>query len=128
MLKNWFLSWGMLVVSVVFNALGASVIKWKLNEVGKIEFHSFQKLIEYALIFLRSPVVVISVLLFFASPFLFAVALSRLPLTMAYPVQIGLNFLLVLAVSVLFLNEKVSVVQWVGIGLIMCGVIILNKP
>ena len=127
MIKDWFLSWGLLVISVCFNALGAIVIKWKLNEVGKIEFESFRKIMDYGMIFLKSPLVVISVILFFASPFLFGVALSRLPLLIAYPVQIGLNFLLVLLFSVFFLSESITPVKLAGILFIMIGVIILQR-
>ena len=127
MIKDWFLGWGLLVISVCFNALGAIVIKWKLNEIGKIEFESFRKIMDYGLIFLKSPLVVISVILFFASPFLFGVALSRLPLLIAYPVQIGLNFLLVLLFSVFFLSESITPVKLAGILFIMVGVIMLQR-
>ena len=127
MIKEWFLGWGLLVISVCCNALGAIVIKWKLNEIGKIEFESFRKIMDYGLIFLKSPLVVISVILFFASPFLFGVALSRLPLLIAYPVQIGLNFLLVLLFSVFFLSESITPVKLAGILFIMVGVIMLQR-
>ena len=103
------------------------MIKSKMNEVGKIELQSFRKILEYCLVFLKSPVVVISIILFFSAPFLFAVALSRLPISIAYPVQVGLNFLLVLVLSFFFLSESMTVIKLVGIFLIMVGVIILNK-
>ena len=127
MIKDWLLSWGTLLLSVCFNALGAIVIKSKMNEVGKIELQSFRKILEYCLVFLKSPMVVISIILFFSAPFLFAVALSRLPISIAYPVQVGLNFLLVLVLSFFFLSESMTVIKLVGIFLIMVGVIILNK-
>lgn len=126
-IKDWLLSWGMLLASVCFNALGAIVIKSKMNEVGKIELQSFRETLDYGLVFLKSPVVVISLILFFSAPFLFAVALSRLPLSIAYPVQVGLNFLLVLLLSFFFLSESMTAVKLGGIFLIMVGVIMLNK-
>jgi len=72
-------------------------------------------------------VVVISIILFFSAPFLFAVALSRLPISIAYPVQVGLNFLLVLVLSYFFLSESMTAIKLVSIFLIMVGVIMLNK-
>ncbi len=121
------MSWGLLVISVCFNALGAIVIKWKLNEIGKIELESFRKVMDYGMIFLKSPLVVISIFLFFSSPFLFGVALSRLPMLIAYPVQIGLNFLLVLLFSIFFLSESITPVKLAGIFFIMIGVIMLQR-
>ncbi len=125
--KNWILSWGMLLLSVCFNAIGAIVIKAKMNEVGQIELHSLRKIFTYGLALLKSPIVVISLILFFSAPFIFAVALSRLPISLAYPVQVGLNFLLVLILSVFFLSESITVIKLAGIFLITVGVIILNK-
>jgi quaternary ammonium compound-resistance protein SugE len=126
-IKEWLLSWGMLGLSVLFNVFGAMVIKWKLNEAGKFELESFRGVMEYGLIFLRSPLVVSSLILFFAAPFLFGIALSRLPLLVAYPVNVGLNFLLVLLVSIVFLSESLTPTKLLAVALILVGVIILSR-
>jgi len=125
--KGGLLSWGLLVLSVCFNALGAIVIKSKLNEFGPFKLDSITSIAEVLFYFLRSPLVIGSTILFFSSPFLFAAALSRLPITLAYPVQIALNFLLVLSVAVFWMNEKLSVLQAIGVLLILVGILMINK-
>lgn len=56
---------------------------------------------------------------------LFAKALERLPVSIAYPVLAGAGFaLLTLAAGVLF-TERLTLYQYAGVGLILVGIILL---
>jgi drug/metabolite transporter (DMT)-like permease len=46
--------------------------------------------------------------------------LSRIPLSIAFPLA-GLQQLVILAASFLFLNEKMNLDEWLGAGLIVLG-------
>ena len=75
-MKEWSLSWGMLIVSVIFNALGVFIIKLRLNELGVIKAESIPSVFHYFLTMMKSPLVVFGLILFFAAPFLFAISAS----------------------------------------------------
>lgn len=126
-MKELFLSWGMLVISVAFNAFGVFVVKAKLNELGSIKVDTFEACLKYFLTLLQYPLVIFGVVLFFLSPFLFTIALSRMQIAIAYPAQIGLNFLFLIVLAVLFLGEKITMFKILGIGLILLGIYFLNK-
>ena len=120
-------SWGMLVVSVFFNVYGIFVIKMRFNEQGPIQLDSVRSVVHYFFILMKSPLVVSGLVLFFVAPFLFAVALSRMQISVAYPAQIGLNFLFLIILAMLFLGEHLTVPKAVGIILIFAGIYFLNK-
>jgi len=126
-MTNWIAGWGMLILSVVFNALGVFVIKMRLNDLGAVTMESFAKTVQYFLLMLKAPLVIIGVILFFLAPFLFAIALSRMEIVVAYPAQIGLNFLILVVLAVVFLGEQVTLVKVLGTVLILAGVFLLNK-
>ena len=126
-MREVFLGWGMLTLSVVFNAFGVFVIKLKLNEMGPIGVADWKATIGYFFLLLKSPLIVLGVIVFFLSPFLFTIALSRMEMTIAYPVQIGMNFFLLILLSVLFLGEQLTLYKFLGIFLICAGIYLLNK-
>ena len=49
-------------------------------------------------------------------------ALSRIQLSIAYPLQ-ALGYLAVTVAAVLIFNEKVNTINWFGLLLILCGVV-----
>lgn len=53
-------------------------------------------------------------------------AISRAPLSLFYPVAVGINIVLTCSVGVLLLGEGMSVGRAVGVMLILCGVIIAS--
>ncbi len=120
-----FLSWGMLVLSVFFNAYGVFVIKLKLNELGPIKLEGIKPVLNYFLLVIKNPLVVFGIILFFLAPFLFTVALSRMSLSIAYPAQIGLNFLLLLLFGLIILKETLNFAKIIGIILILGGILFL---
>lgn len=66
-------------------------------------------------------------LLFYgSSAFIWIYVLSRLPLSVAYP-MVGLSFVMVLLLSVLVLGETVRLVQLSGCGLILLGILLVTR-
>lgn len=126
-MKEWLLSWGMLLVSVMFNAIGVFIIKLKLNELGVIKADSLRTVFTYFFVMLKSPFVVFGLVLFIIAPFLFVIALSRMEIVVAYPAQIGLNFLIVVLLAIAFLGEQMTSLKVVGSVLIFVGIYFLNK-
>jgi len=126
-IKEFILSWGMLVMSVVFNAVGVFIIKLKLNELGPVKVDSIKGVSTYFLSLFRSGIVIAGAFLFAVAPLLFAVALSRMEISVAYPVQVVLNFVLLLLLAVLFLGENLTVVKVAAIFLAFVSMFLLYK-
>ena len=59
------------------------------------------------------------------SAILWLIVLSRLPLSLAYPL-VSLGFIAVVALSALVLHEPVSAARMLAVGLIICGVVVLG--
>jgi multidrug transporter EmrE-like cation transporter len=117
----------MLFLSVVCNAGGVFIVKKKLNEMGAIDMGSLKAFLGYLSAMGQSPLVIAGVGLFFIAPFLFAIALSRLDMTVAYPAQVGLNFLLLLLLAILFLGEAVTAHRLIGVALVLASICFLSR-
>ena len=73
-----------------------------------------------------SPVVFCALCLYAATTGLWLYILSRVPLSFAYPIQ-ALAFPLVLLASMLIFKESISVTRWIGVLVIVCGVMIATR-
>jgi multidrug transporter EmrE-like cation transporter len=56
------------------------------------------------------------------STVLYIFVLSKFNLSVAYPVVIGLTILATTIAGAVLLREKVSILQWLGIGLMVSGI------
>lgn len=73
-----------------------------------------------------TPIVFFALCLYAATTGLWLYILSRTPMSHAYPIQ-ALAFPLVLFASMAFFHEQVSVIKWIGIGIIVCGVFVATR-
>lgn len=73
-----------------------------------------------------TPVVFFALCLYAGTTGLWLYILSRVPISHAYPIQ-ALAFPIVLAASMVFFHESVSVMKWLGIAIIVCGVFVATR-
>ena len=67
-------------------------------------------------------------LVFFAVALvLYSLVLSKMNLSIAYPIMTSLGFVIVLGFSVVYLNEQLWWWQWLAIVLILVGVVMLSQ-
>lgn len=59
---------------------------------------------------------------------LWLVILSRMELSVAYPVAIGLTLVFLSVASVIVLNESITPVHLAGIVLILIGIVLVTRP
>jgi drug/metabolite transporter (DMT)-like permease len=76
-----------------------------------------------------SPWVLLGLVVFGVSAIAWLTALSRVPLSVAYPFN-ALGYLVILTASVLVLHERANVLTWVGSLLVVSGllIVVLTKP
>jgi undecaprenyl phosphate-alpha-L-ara4N flippase subunit ArnE len=75
----------------------------------------------YALAVVRQPLVWAGIWLWVLESIAWVLVLRRTPLSLAYPVM-TLTYAAVPLAGVLWLRERMSVLQWAGAGLILAGV------
>lgn len=98
--------------------MGIFVIKLALNEQGPLPVGSWGAVGDYYLALVAQPRVLAGGALFLAAPFLFAAALTRMEISTAYPVQVGLVFSLLLILAVAFLGERLGPAKIAGLVLV----------
>jgi len=126
-LQNYFLSWGMILIGVFMNVLGAYVVKLKINELGGIQFESIKTVITYFWNLASFPLAFMGGILIMAAPFPLAIALSRMELSTAYPASVGLNFIILLPLTTIFLGESLVWTKIIAIILIIISLVLLHK-
>ncbi|MFA6078139.1 MAG: hypothetical protein WC779_00110 [Candidatus Omnitrophota bacterium] len=125
--KDIFLSWGMLFIGVIMNVMGMYFIKMKMNELGGMQVSSVKVLADYFLMFMRSPLAVVGVALFLLAPLPYAVAVSRMELSVAYPLSIALSCLIIVPLTFIFFGESVTANKVIAIFMILGSLYFLYK-
>jgi len=111
----------LLILCVTLAATGQIAMKAGMNEVGEITGEALAHPGDLVVRVLESVWVVVGVLLYLISAIFWLVVLSRVPLSVAYP-MIAIAYPVVVAFSWLLFGESVQWIGWVGVALIVAGV------
>ncbi len=76
---------------------------------------------------LRSPWFIGGLLFYGINVVLFAKALDRLPVSAAYPVLAACGFVLLAVVSAIVFNERLSLVQYLGMAVTLGGIALIAR-
>ncbi|MCF4114617.1 MULTISPECIES: DMT family transporter [Dethiosulfovibrio] len=109
--------------SALTNAAGSSMMKAGFGRRGDLmDYGALRALIQIV----SNPWAIAGVLLFGVSFIFMSAALSRVDLSVAYPMMSAMVYVLVLAVSVFWFGESMGVSKLLGIGAILFGVAALS--
>lgn len=115
-----------LVISgVILNALAQLLLKMATNKVGVIEVSSTLSIGALSTLFLQWPMI-LGLFCYGISLLVWLMALSRVDVTLAYP-MLAIGYVLNAFAAQYFLNEPVSLQRWVAIGVILIGVALLAR-
>ena len=117
---------GLLLVAVVSAATGQVMLKHGMQVATARAAHSGGSLVLRAA---TSPWVLLGLVVFGVSAIAWLAALSRVPLSVAYPFN-ALGYLVILIASILVLHERANLMTWVGSLLVVSGllIVVLTKP
>lgn len=73
-----------------------------------------------------SPIIFLALCLYAVTTGLWIYILSQTPISYAYPIQ-ALAFPLVITASMILFHEQISMAKWLGIAIIICGVVITTR-
>lgn len=118
------LSYIFVALTIVLTVYGQLVLKWKMGDLAPegLRLDDLPALIRILL----NPWVITAFVAAFAASLCWMAAISKLPLSKAYPFM-AMSFPTVAILAVLFFNEQVSTPKVVGILLIVLGAIVLSR-
>jgi multidrug transporter EmrE-like cation transporter len=114
----------MMFGAIALNVCGHSFLKAGMNRIGAI--NPSQIVTDFPQVVL-TPFVILGLASYVASVALYIVVLSRTDLSYAYPLLMSIGYVLIVLVSFLLFREPFSAYKWVGIVLILVGVILVGK-
>ncbi len=124
-MKQQVMQYGWLILlSVSSGVAGQTALKLGMNQPGASDAAS--GLFSLIALILRSPLVLLGLILYGAGALAWIAVLAHLDLGLAYPF-LALNFVLVALVSRFVLGETIPLVRWVGIAVICAGILLIAR-
>jgi multidrug transporter EmrE-like cation transporter len=111
-----------ILLTILLTVYGQIIIKWQVNYAGAFPGGVTDKIL-FLLRLLLNPWVISSFLCAFLASLTWMAALTKLPLSFAYPFM-SLSFVLVMVLSSIYFYEPITIPKAVGMGLIVVGIII----
>lgn len=121
------ISFALLLVSVIFAIAGQFTLKTAMDpsRIGRIGTAQVSRPTETIVRALSEPRLWIGLILFGVSAIFWLVVLSRVPLSVAYPI-VGLSYIIVVAMARFFLDEHVPPLRWVGVAVVALGIALVG--
>jgi drug/metabolite transporter (DMT)-like permease len=116
--------WWLILLSVFAGVAGQTVLKLGVSQPGAAD--ATGNLISLVALIIRSPLVLMGLLLYAVGAVAWIAVLARLDLSLAYPF-LALNFVLVTVASRLILGETVPALRWMGILVICSGILLVAR-
>ncbi len=110
-------AWILICFAAINNSVAAVLLKRSRYEVSDPGLISL----------LLSPWLIAALVFYATNVLLFAKALDKLPVSTVYPVYAGLAFGLVAIAGNYFFGERLGSGQYLGLGIILAGIIITSR-
>jgi drug/metabolite transporter (DMT)-like permease len=119
------ISLALLAVSVVFAVAGQFTLKSAMNEIGRIGRQQAKAPIDTVLNAAKEPRLWIGLALFGFSAVFWLVVLSRVSLSVAYPL-VGMSYVVVVLIARYVLHESVPALRWLGVSVVALGIALIG--
>ena len=113
-----------LVLSIIANCI--SLILLKRGLLAQNNFSESLIKLSAWLNLILNPNIIMGVVFFAISFITWMIALSKIELSLAYP-TVSITYIIIALASWYFFNEHISVYRWLGIGIIMFGIIVMYQ-
>ena len=117
----------MILGYVLLNSFGAIAIKHGLTRLGAVQLNSFKSMALYFIELFKSPLTIFGFSSIFLSAFVWMTALSRMEISIAYPIAISLNFLIVVIFGLTLYHEPLTVSKVIGLFFVFVSIFFLAK-
>jgi multidrug transporter EmrE-like cation transporter len=119
--------WLLVLICAIADSYAVFIIKLKLNKLGSLDTSSWNGFWNYILELLQSPLILSAILAYISAPAIWFICLSKLELSIAYPVLVVLHLLFIPLLGILFLKEPLSLNKIMGISLIFLSLYFFYK-
>ncbi len=116
----------LILLSVVMGVSGQLCLKMGMGQVRLTGGEGLAGLLPVALRVFTTPLIVAGLTFYAVGSVFWLAVLSRLDLSLAYP-MLALTYVLVPLTAWLVLGEQVPVGRWLGIGVVIVGVLIISR-
>ena len=111
--------------TVVFTVYSQIVMRWQVGAAGEIPSDGLEKA-RFIAILLINPWVMSGIVATFLAGVSWMLAMTRFEISYAYPF-VSLNYVIVLAASVILFNESLSPPKIIGTIFVIVGIIVISK-
>ncbi len=120
-------SWSVIYVllTIAFTVYGQLILKWRIGEFGSLPEPLGERLV-FLLRLVFDPLIFSGFVAAFAASLTWMAALTRLELSVAYPLM-SLSFVAVLLLSALLLHEPLTGTRVAGVALIVLGTAVATR-
>jgi multidrug transporter EmrE-like cation transporter len=115
----------LLLISIALAVIGQLTLKSAMDEVGRIGSEQIRTPVTTVLRVAREPKLWIGLAVFGLSSVFWLVVLSRVALSVAYPL-VGLSYIVVVAMGRFVFHEDVPALRWVGVSVIAVGIAMIG--
>jgi multidrug transporter EmrE-like cation transporter len=115
----------LLLISVSFSIGGQLMLKAAMDRVGRIGGAEIAAAGDTLARAAKEPRLWIGLFLFGISAIFWLVVLSRVPLSVAYPI-VGISYILIVLLGRFVLNEPVPALRWLGVLVVAAGIAIIG--
>lgn len=122
---SW-ITWALILTGVGLNAAAQLLLKVATRPLAHLPQFSVDTLTASLMILSRSPSFWTGMVCYGASLCVWLAALAKAPVSTAYP-MLSLGYVVVAAVSVLWLGESMGPAKVLGIALICAGVVLVSR-
>ena len=114
-----------ILVTVFLTVCGQLLIKWRMSAKGELPGGSFEK-IQFLIGNLLDTWIILGFMAAFIAALAWMAALTKMELSHAYPFM-SITFPVVVILSGVFFNEPITIYKYIGLGLIVAGVIVTSQ-
>ena len=115
----------LVIVPILIGTFGQLFLKKGMIQVGGFALRNTNMLHKFIEIFMN-PWVLLGFFFYFLSSLLWLIALSRIQLSIAYP-MLSLGYILILVASWFLFNEPVTMIRFLGVIVICFGVFLISR-
>jgi multidrug transporter EmrE-like cation transporter len=109
-----------LILALILNAIANILMK-----IGSKNIHFFKEINFFDAI-IKNYILFFGLCLFAVNIIFYTISLSKINLSIAYPISAGGGFLIISIISFLYLKEPISILQILGMFLVLSGITLIS--
>ena len=114
------------IIGIIIGASGGILMKIGATQIGHIEINSVMQMFDFLLKLFTNVPSLAGVFLYFLSAVIWSYLLTKLDISFVQPI-LALTYVVTPILAIIFLNETVPTMRWVGILIIILGVFVVAQ-